>query len=101
MNFLVNAYFSKNVGDDLFLKVLIERYPDVNWYLLTPNPVYKDVFNDHSNVHIIESLNFNLLGLRRIDLFSKANQLFLKYQLYDGLIVIGGSIFMEGSEWKT
>lgn len=100
MNFLVNAYFSKNVGDDLFLKVLFERYPQANWYLLTPNPDYKNVFGDYKNVHILKTLSFNLLGLRRVDLFTKVNDNFLNYQMYDGLIIIGGSIFMEGPEWK-
>lgn len=101
MNFLVNAYFSKNVGDDLFLKVLFERYPESNWYLLTSNPNYGNVFSHYKNVHILKSLSYNLLGLRRIDLFTKVNDYFLNYQLYDGLIIIGGSIFMEGPEWKN
>lgn len=31
-NVLVKGYFLKNLGDDLFFKILTEKYPDVNFY---------------------------------------------------------------------
>ena len=30
---LLNAYLNLNLGDDIFLKILFERYPDVEWIL--------------------------------------------------------------------
>ena len=100
MRILVNAYFSKNLGDDLFLKILFERYPKVNWYLLTDNTDYNDIFDKHNNVRILKGLSLNILGIRKVDIFHKINDLLLKYYKYDGLVTIGGSIFMEGPGWK-
>jgi colanic acid/amylovoran biosynthesis protein len=97
---LVCAYFAKNVGDDLFLKVLFERYPDVEWDLLTANRNYNKIFSDYKNVKIIylyREVNFWKI---RYNIFFKLNDLFLKYKKYDALINIGGSIFMQGPAWK-
>ncbi|MGG3912311.1 polysaccharide pyruvyl transferase family protein [Rossellomorea vietnamensis] len=97
---LVNAYFSNNLGDDLFLKILFDRYPMVDWHLLTPNTKYKETFKQYPNVNIIRNLNVNILGIRKIDLFHKLNYHLLKFSKYDGLVIIGGSIFMEGKNWR-
>ncbi|RDW22398.1 hypothetical protein CWR48_01450 [Oceanobacillus arenosus] len=99
MRMLVNAYFAKNIGDDLFLKVLFDRYPDVEWYLLTSNKTYREIFSNYNNVVILRSLSVNFFGLRKVDVFSKINNL-LNFWKYDGLVIIGGSIFMEGPDWK-
>src|SRR5699024_2042390 len=100
MNYLVNAYFAKNVGDDLFMKILFSRYPNITWHLLTVRREYKEIFKELTNVRLIKGLSINLFNKRRIDLFSKVNNLFLKYRKFDGLLIIGGSIFMEGPDWQ-
>ncbi|WP_282173035.1 polysaccharide pyruvyl transferase family protein [Cytobacillus firmus] len=98
--FLVCAYFAKNIGDDLFLKILFDRYPNAEWDLMTANRNYNEIFKDYNNVKIIYSYrNFNI-GKYSGNLFFKLNELFLKYNKYDGLINIGGSIFMESPAWK-
>jgi colanic acid/amylovoran biosynthesis protein len=96
---MVNAYFAKNLGDDLFLKVLFDRYPSVEWYLLTANKEYYKIFNNYKNVSIINSLSVKI-GHRTIDVFSKINKL-LKYKQFDAYLTIGGSIFMERENWDT
>lgn len=96
---LVNAYFAINLGDDLFLKILFDRYQDVHWDLLTSNGKYKDIFKEYRNVNIINTLNVNL-GIRTINLFSILNDKFFHYKKYDALIIIGGSIFMQNSTWE-
>lgn len=96
---LVNAYFAKNLGDDLFLKVLFDRYPNVEWDLLTSNEEYRKVFCDYYNVKIIKTLNVNI-GKRQLNLFYKLNDLFFRYKKYDAYVVIGGSIFLELPHWK-
>ncbi|VEF49058.1 colanic acid biosynthesis protein [Bacillus freudenreichii] len=96
---LVNAYFAKNLGDDLFLKVLFDRYPNVIWSLLTPNLEYEKIFNNYRNVKIIKSLLVKV-GPKRFNLFQKLNDLLLNYNGYDAFLTIGGSIFMENSRWK-
>ncbi|QNF26188.1 polysaccharide pyruvyl transferase family protein [Metabacillus elymi] len=96
---LVNAYFAKNLGDDLFLKVLFDRYPDVEWYLLTSDKSYKEIFSRYNKVKIIKSLSLNI-GKREINLFYKINDILLKYKKYDAYLIIGGSIFMEFPSWE-
>ncbi|MCM3574707.1 polysaccharide pyruvyl transferase family protein [Mesobacillus subterraneus] len=100
LNILVNAYFAHNLGDDLFLKVLFDRYQNVEWYLMTSDINYKKNFKNYKNVKIIRSMNFKV-GSRSINLFNKINASFLKYKKYDALVIIGGSIFMETSNWQV
>lgn len=96
---LVNAYFAMNLGDDLFLKILFDRYPQIKWELLTPNNKYKEIFSKYKNVSINKTLSLNL-GIRKVNLFKKMNDWLLKYRKYDALVIIGGSIFMEQANWK-
>ncbi|WP_226645640.1 polysaccharide pyruvyl transferase family protein [Mesobacillus subterraneus] len=97
--FLVKAYFAMNLGDDLFLKILFDRYPDVEWHLLTASENYSMVFNQYKNVKIINSMSVKL-GRRKYNLFYKFNDLIFHYKKYDGLVIIGGSLFMENQAWK-
>ncbi|KIL49363.1 polysaccharide pyruvyl transferase family protein [Jeotgalibacillus soli] len=97
---LVCAYYAKNIGDDLFLKILFDRYTNVQWDLLTANRNYKHIFKDYKNVNIIYTYRDISFGSKRYNLFFKINDLFLKYKKYDSLINIGGSIFMQSPAWK-
>lgn len=97
---LVYAYFAKNVGDDLFLKVLFDRYPHVKWELLTANRNYRKVFKDYPQVKIIYSYREVKIGRKYYNLFFTLNDLFLKYKKYDAIVSIGGSIFMQNDGWK-
>ncbi|MGM8364865.1 polysaccharide pyruvyl transferase family protein [Virgibacillus sp. W0181] len=96
---LVDAYFARNLGDDLFLKVLIERYPNVTFHLRTANKNYNILFRSYKNVKIIKSLCLNV-GNLTYNLFDKIHSLFLNYKNYDALVIIGGSIFMETKGWE-
>jgi colanic acid/amylovoran biosynthesis protein len=98
--FLVCAYFAKNIGDDLFLKILFDRYQGIQWELLTANRNYKKIFKGYNNVRIIYTYRNVNIGKFSINPFFKINELFLKYNRYDGLINIGGSIFMQSPSWK-
>ncbi|RTR30005.1 polysaccharide pyruvyl transferase family protein [Robertmurraya yapensis] len=97
---LVYAYFAKNTGDDLFLKILFDRYPDVHWDLLTANRNYNTIFKDYEHVHIIYSYREIKVWNQKFNLFFKLNDLILNYNKYDALVIIGGSIFMESPAWK-
>lgn len=96
---LVCAYFAKNMGDDLFLKVLIDRYPNVRWDLLTANRHYLKIFKNYKQVRIIYTYRDIKLGKQSHNLFFLINNLF-KYKKYDAMINIGGSIFMQNPAWK-
>jgi colanic acid/amylovoran biosynthesis protein len=97
---LVCAYYARNFGDDLFLKILFDRYPNVKWDLLTANRDYNKIFGNYKNVRILYSYREISLGKRKYNLFYKINEVFLKYYQYSALIIIGGSIFMESPAWK-
>lgn len=91
-NILVKAYLVKNFGDDLFLKVLFDRYNKTNWILDTNDKEYKEIFNKYNNVNIIKSSFFKIL--RKLNLHN------IYYRKYDAVIYIGGSIFMQLDIWK-
>ncbi|MFB4168898.1 polysaccharide pyruvyl transferase family protein [Virgibacillus sp. JSM 102003] len=96
---LVNAYFAQNLGDDLFLKVLFDRYPNVEFHLLTANEKYKIVFQNYRNVKIIKTLSVKI-GNRTVNLFNKVHDCIVKYRNYNAFVNIGGSIFMESVGWE-
>jgi colanic acid/amylovoran biosynthesis protein len=98
--FLVSAYYAKNLGDDLFLKVLFDRYPNVQWDLLTANRSYNEIFKNYKNVRILYSYRGISIGKRTFNLFYKLNELFMDFNKYVGLINIGGSIFMQSPSWR-
>ena len=83
---LIYGYTRVNFGDDLFFKVLVERYPDIDFYMLAEM--------DYSS--IIRSKNFHAIKRNRINKIFASH---IPYQFYlhrfDAIICIGGSIFME------
>lgn len=97
---LVAAYFAKNVGDDLFLKVLFDRYPHVTWVLLTANRDYRKIFKAYKNVKITYSYRDVKIGKYHLNLFYLINKLLLGAKKYDAIVHIGGSIFMQSPAWR-
>lgn len=71
---LVEAYLSNNLGDDLFVEILTERYKNVEF-----------TFNGGENSRIIEKKVNTKEG--KFD--------FTKISKYDAFVVIGGSLFQE------
>lgn len=89
---LVKAYLVKNFGDDLFLKVLFDRYNNINWIIDTNDKEYIEIFGEYNNVNIIKDRFFKIL--RKLNLNS------IYYRKCDLVIYIGGSIFMQLDIWK-
>lgn len=86
MKIFIMAYARENIGDDLFLYMLISKYPQVDFYMNIPDGKYSKVLNKFHNINIMnkpdtdaELKNFNLDD-------------------YDAFVYIGGSIFMEGGK---
>lgn len=83
---LIYGYTRVNFGDDLFFKILVERYPDIDFYMLAEA--------DYSP--IIRCKNFHTIKRNRINKIFASH---IPYQFYfhrfDAVICIGGSIFME------
>ena len=81
---LVLAYLRNNLGDDLFVEQLINRYPDTKFFIRVIEEKYIDPFKNNRNVVV---LKVDKEDFEDID---------MKY--YDACIYIGGSIFMEGGK---
>ena len=83
---LIYGYTRVNFGDDLFFKILVERYPNIDFYMLAEV--------DYSA--IIRAKNFHTIKRNRINKIFASH---IPYQFYlhrfDAIICIGGSIFME------
>lgn len=100
---LINGYFGVNFGDDLFFKILFDRYPDVkftfynNHYLQHMYKKYKEIYKDYSNVEVKK---YN--KIRKI--FEKINYTYPinKFQLnkFNACIFVGGSIFIQNNYWE-
>ena len=80
------AYARKNLGDDLFIKMLLERYPMDEFYMKIKKPEYLEYFNKYNNFHIVPGID-------------SAEELYnSNVNDYDAYIYVGGSIFMEGKK---
>ena len=77
------AYAKNNLGDDIFLKILVEKYPDINFYINIEQEKYMTLLHKYPNVTIIKAKNKD---------FDKINP-----GSYDAVINIGGSIFIENT----
>lgn len=102
---MIYAYTNINLGDDLFIKVLCERYPHTQFILQGEG--YKKIFKSIPNlkcytkeffiVRVINKL-LRVIGLNKIQL-PKIKELLLKKRV-NGFVYIGGSMFMENEWWE-
>ena len=89
---LVSAYDHKNFGDDLFLKILFDKYKDIEWVLETSVKQYGDIFSKYNNVKIEFNIFYRILRKLKLLKILRNRRYFDRY---DALIFIGGSIFMQ------
>lgn len=80
----VMAYLRKNFGDDLFLKMLLEKYKNIDFYIKHDEYEFVDILDKYNNLHVLYGKDTDE-ELYNLDL----NE-------YDAYVYIGGSIFMEG-----
>lgn len=76
------AYTRQNLGDDLFIYMLLNKYPNVQFYINIEKKEHAKLFENFKNITIYQSVGRKLTK-------ENANE-------YDAYIYIGGSIFMEG-----
>ena len=89
---LVKAYLANNLGDDLFLKVLFDRYPNIRWIIEDiPGKKY-DMLSSYENVFVVNGYLYKVLRKLKLE--------YLYYKNYDSVLYIGGSIFMEIDDWE-
>ena len=82
MKFYVDIYLDHNLGDDLFLDTLLQRYPEHDFYVGIPSHVERlnIHFNRYSNLKKISPI-----GIKNI--FNVID--------FDAYILIGGSVYMD------
>lgn len=118
MKIFLRVYAEKNLGDDLFLKLILERYPSVTFYLFADNS-YLEIFKKHSNLKLILPNNDNNLSgllvkietviLRKFFANKYKKKLKKEFENKYGnifndctmFVSIGGSIFMQKKTLST
>ena len=97
----VNAYLNANLGDDLFIKVLCERYKNVSFHICG-NKFYKETLESIKNVKLYETDHIYRRVINRLFIkIGKLNYLTSKFDnIVDGVVHIGGSLFIEGEKWE-
>ena len=107
MKILLRAYCANNFGDDLFVKVICERYPNHEFYLICDEK-YRHVFNNISNLKFAE-LTFwqkiiyffsSKINKKIPALLPNKEQIIFRTNRYDEYIYVGGSIYMERPWYK-
>ena len=101
---LIKGYFNKNLGDDLFFKLLASRYEKYNFYMfINKENIEINIKNlklmKKSFIHRIVNFIFRKLTIS----YNFYEEKFLKKKKIDTIIEIGGSLFMEFgkiSSWK-
>lgn len=97
---MLYAYTTFNLGDDLFIKILCERYPETKFLLYAPKE-YRILFNKIKNLSVIPS---DSLIIRGINFFLRSFKIKgsirrMVAQKCDAGVYIGGSLFMQGEDW--
>ncbi len=97
----LSAYISGNLGDDLFIKVICERYPDLHFYV-SGNKKYKNLFSKIKNLTYISD---DTLYKRIVNKINKVLDtdfsLFTQLPKVDAHVIIGGSLFIQSKNWKA
>jgi colanic acid/amylovoran biosynthesis protein len=76
MNILVRAYLDNNLGDDLMIKLLVEKFPNFNFFIYTNSSMIKNTYKDYENVKV-----------------RKVKDMKNDLKMVDAFVTIGGSIF--------
>lgn len=80
MKVILFAYAAINLGDNLFIYILLKRYPDIDFYIQVQDEEYKKIYKGFKNIHFLdEPRNVRIVDVNK----------------YDAFIYVGGSIFME------
>jgi len=96
----LKMYLKKNLGDDLFLKIILERYP-FSKFMVNSKKIYNNILNTNNikyyNTFFCRAINF--IGKK-----IKCRNLLTDYKLSkksNFKIVLGGSMFVENESCNT
>lgn len=95
----LEAYLFKNLGDDLFVKIITERYKNIRFYAQTREHYKKSTFNN--NLKLYSNIGIGIINKLYENLFHKYNYVGKKLKdKCDYMVSIGGSIFMEKEDFS-
>lgn len=99
---LINAYTALNLGDDLFIKMLCERYPQHHFKIITNSRNAKP-FEKINNLEIVQSIKKIDGLLSKVKINYSVNDAFRAKlaKQSDAVVEIGGSLFMQEGQWKN
>ncbi len=96
----LSAYIDGNLGDDLFIVVICQRYPQTTFYLCG-NQKYKHLFAHIKNL-VYKSCD--TMMIRAINKGCRLAKIPLSphwfYPKADAMVKIGGSLFMQLPHWR-
>src|SRR4051794_27186100 len=107
---LIYAYTNINLGDDLFIKILCERYPNAD-FLLIASHQYKTIFKSINNLTVKSNYLYpiaiklqNLLHLKSSKIVQslKKREESKNRRLSESAetgVYIGGSIYIQQDSW--
>lgn len=86
MKIFIMAYARGNLGDDIFIKMLLEKYSHIDFYIKVKDKTFVEKLAEYSNLNV-------LIG-------NDTDEELYKMQVneYDAYVYIGGSIFIEGGK---
>lgn len=94
------AYTQSNLGDDLFVRHLLRRYPKVKFFLYGDKNVAR-VFREEKNLTVIEEDSWLIRHAGRIRQSLGARIKGFREKHCAAVVYIGGSIFIEYENWQT
>lgn len=94
------AYDQVNLGDDLFIYNIVNRYKDSKFYLLS-NKMNQDNFSYLENLKVIDKDNSLLSMLGKIKASLPSRYIFEVQKKCNAIVYIGGSIFIEYPSWNN
>ena len=93
------AYDKVNLGDDLFVRTITNRYPQTKFYMWSDLD-NRHNFSDISNLTVIDCHSKVIRGIARIWKSFPARYRAWIEKHCDIMVYIGGSIFAEYSQWE-
>lgn len=102
-NIFIEGYWSKNLGDDLFLYLLLNRYPEHRFTILASDSASNVFSNSNLEKIYFENSFFTKIANKYCAISRKIPYQYksLRMQDYDAYVEIGGSIFMLSENGTT
>ncbi|MCR5803803.1 MAG: polysaccharide pyruvyl transferase family protein [Clostridia bacterium] len=96
----VQAYLNNNLGDDLFIHMLVQRYKNIEFYICG-NPRMTTCFKQYGNVHTCSKMHWIALKIKRKIMGTEGPIIDQSaIDKCEAAIRIGGSIFIEYDKWE-